>query len=210
MVLASKAKTKSNFTKSTRKKYSPKKGDRCGDKVASITAKELSSFARKSQAALGIFYLTNLYIIYNSFYQKYFQGNIMSIAKDGRAIIEGEIIPAAEVKVVKALYDIATATTTSEVESRLLSTMSYNSIHTLLRRLEKRKLVTTETKVILILGGSYKRVFWSITEIAKNFFDEEKKKEEKQTWFVLNKNTTISRVFTLYWVFEKVRLFLFL
>ena len=100
----------------------------------------------------------------------------MSISNDRRDIINGELIPAAELKVLKTLYELTGERICPELATKMDHLMSEASIYTLLNRLKKREMVDRETKMVPICGKSLKRVFWTIKEVAKNFFDEEEKR----------------------------------
>lgn len=111
----------------------------------------------------------------------------MSITKDGRAIICGEIVPAGEVRLLRTLADqgepvIGPQLRTlheermqlalDEYENVTRTPLSESSVYTYLKRLKGRGLVRRKRGVLPFLGRDRQFVFWEATEEAKRFFRE--------------------------------------
>lgn len=91
----------------------------------------------------------------------------MAFAKSGAAIIGGVVVPASEVKVLKALVDLSRPATVPEIATAMHNTMSDASLYSLLGRLnEQRRLVAREVVEVVLLGTKLRRVKWSAHQAA--------------------------------------------
>ena len=103
----------------------------------------------------------------------------MSIAKDGRAIIGGHIVPPMEVRVLRALAereepirapDLTVLLSKSEGVRGAKVTVA--SVYAWLNRLRSKILVQREENFLRILETGRVFVFWNTTEVVKKFFRE--------------------------------------
>ncbi len=115
----------------------------------------------------------------------------MHIAKDGRAIINGMVVPAGEVLLLhtlalqsgrvigpqlRRLHEDALKLDEHERVAR--TPLSDASVYTYLNRLLERGLVQRETGTVPLLGKNRQFVFWKATEDVKKFFHEHDTKKD--------------------------------
>ncbi len=99
----------------------------------------------------------------------------MAVANSGAAIIEGVVVPASEVKVLRTLVSLGRPATVPEIGTALNDEMSDASLYTLLSRLDqKRRLVARQAVEVVVQGTSLRRVMWSAHQAAASFFAAEK------------------------------------
>lgn len=103
----------------------------------------------------------------------------MSIAKDGRAIIDGHVVPLMEVRVLRALAerekpirapDLTVLLSKSEGVRGAKVTVA--SVYAWLNRLRSKNLVQREENFLPILETGRVFVFWKTTEVVREFFRE--------------------------------------
>ena len=97
----------------------------------------------------------------------------MALAKNGAAIIGGEMVPAAEVMVLRTLVQLGRPAIVPEIAAAMGEKMSDASLYTLLARLdERRRLVARQTVAVKVHGTSLRRVVWVALQAATRFFSE--------------------------------------
>lgn len=97
----------------------------------------------------------------------------MMIAKNGAALIAGQIVPATEVLVLKTLVELGRPATVPEIALAMNEQLSDASLYTLLGRLrEKRGLVEREDAVVEVSGRPLRRVKWQAHQDATDFIKE--------------------------------------
>jgi hypothetical protein len=95
----------------------------------------------------------------------------MTIADNGAAIIDGEVVPAREVEILRALAVIGTPATVGAILVQSGQSMSYQTAYSLLRRLNKERGLVTREMVHIQDHLCLKRcVLWSASATAKKFF----------------------------------------
>jgi hypothetical protein len=91
----------------------------------------------------------------------------MAFAQNGAAIIDGMIVPPAEVKVLKAVVEMGRPATVPELATALDDQFSDASLYTLLGRLaDKRRLVARQDLLVEVHGTKLRRVVWSAHQAA--------------------------------------------
>lgn len=96
----------------------------------------------------------------------------MTVVKTNAAIIEGVLVPATEVTVLRALVALGRPATVPELAKAMNEKLSDASLYSLLGRLaEQRGLVTRAEGLIEVHGTEFKRVFWSPSRAAINHFE---------------------------------------
>lgn len=104
----------------------------------------------------------------------------MHMASNGAALIGSVVVPAAEVKVFKALAELNRPATVPEIAKALDEEFSDASLYSLLNRLHgKRRLVDRQEVVKEFHGTKLRRVTWEIHHISRLQLDEIK--DEKLT-----------------------------
>lgn len=94
----------------------------------------------------------------------------MAFAKSGAAIIAGEMVPAAEVKVLMALVSLGRSATVPEIATAMNNKMSDASIYSLLGRLdERRRLVSRQSINVEVHGTTLRRVVWTAHPVAAEY-----------------------------------------
>ncbi len=105
----------------------------------------------------------------------------MTYAKNGAAIINGEMVPATEVSVLKTLVNIERPATVPEIAMAMNEVLSDASLYTLLGRLkEKRGLVNREEAMLEVLGRPVRRIRWAANQSAREFFLRKEKDHENE------------------------------
>lgn len=97
-------------------------------------------------------------------------------AKNGAAIIDGNVVPPTEVLVLRTLVTFAKSATVPEIALAMNERVSDASLYTLLKRLAHRQLVTRKETIIpptQTRGRSSSRVFWSPSQATREFFENE-------------------------------------
>ncbi len=95
----------------------------------------------------------------------------MAIAKTKAAIIDGVLVPAAEVSALKALVLMDRPATVPELARSMNDKMSDASLYSLLGRLaEQRGLVSREERLIEVHGSRLKRIFWRPNQASISYF----------------------------------------
>lgn len=103
----------------------------------------------------------------------------MHMASNGAALIGSVVVPAAEVKVFKALATIGRPATVPEIAKALEEEFSDASLYSLLNRLhEKRRLVDRREVVMEFHGTKLRRVIWEVHQTTKSNLDEVKNVEK--------------------------------
>lgn len=98
----------------------------------------------------------------------------MAFAKNGAAIIGAVVVPASEVKVLRALVELNRPATVPEIATHMKDEMSDASLYSLLNRLEdKRRLVSRRGVEFELHGTRIRRVTWSAAQEATSFFLKE-------------------------------------
>jgi hypothetical protein len=98
----------------------------------------------------------------------------MAFAQNGAAIIGAVVVPASEVKVLRALVELNRPATVPEIATHMKDEMSDASLYSLLSRLEgKRRLVYRQVVEVELHGTRIRRVTWSPTREATSFFLKE-------------------------------------
>lgn len=96
----------------------------------------------------------------------------MAFAKNGAAMIGDVIVPASEVKVLRALVGFDKPVSVPELSIVMDGEVSDASLYTLLGRLnEKRRLVSREVVELEVMGSKVRRVTWSAHKTATSFFE---------------------------------------
>lgn len=98
----------------------------------------------------------------------------MKYANNGAAIIGGSIVPATELLVLKTLATFKESVAVSQIAKALNEQISDASLYTLLKRLQKRGLVSREDAVVEVFGRSVQRVLWHAHQAAADFFIDER------------------------------------
>ncbi|MBI2439315.1 MAG: hypothetical protein HYV45_01790 [Candidatus Moranbacteria bacterium] len=99
----------------------------------------------------------------------------MSYAKNGAALIDGNIVPPTEVILLRTLVILKSATV-PEIALEVKERYSDSALYSFLKRLVKRGLVTNKKLPIppaQTRGRSSYRIFWSPTRAAIEFFKDE-------------------------------------
>ncbi len=95
------------------------------------------------------------------------------IAKNGAALIAGNIVPATEMLVLKTLVGLGRPATVPEIALAMDEQLSDASLYSLLGRLkEKRGLVDREEVVLEVSGRPLRRIKWQPHQEAANFIKE--------------------------------------
>lgn len=96
----------------------------------------------------------------------------MKVVKTNAAIIDGVLVPATEVTVLRALVALGHPATVPELAKSMNDKLSDASLYSLLGRLaEQRGLVTRAERLIEVHGTTFRRVFWSPNRAAINHFE---------------------------------------
>lgn len=89
---------------------------------------------------------------------------MITIAKNGKAIVNGLVIPRAEMLVLTTLMQSSVPLAALEIVNQLDELMSIAAVYTLLKRLDTRGgLVTRKNVTILVHGTKVERVLWTST-----------------------------------------------
>ena len=97
------------------------------------------------------------------------------MAKTLAAIIEGVLVPAAEVKALRALVHLGQPATVPEIARSMNDELSDASLYTLLGRLaEQRGLVTREVVIVNVHGSALRRVVWRPHPASVRYFNDPK------------------------------------
>lgn len=95
----------------------------------------------------------------------------MSYARNGSAIIDGHVVPPAEVRVLRTLVQLARPAIVPEIAIAMHEKFSDASLYTLLGRLaEKRGLASREEATLEVFGRPVRRVRWTARQAAIAFF----------------------------------------
>lgn len=100
----------------------------------------------------------------------------MQSADNGAAIIDGKIVLATEVKVLRAMVKLGRPVAVMEIYFEMKGSISTASLYSLLRRLrDKRSLVTSEEVMVEPMGLPLRRVAWSLSlsEVAIQFLKQD-------------------------------------
>lgn len=98
----------------------------------------------------------------------------MTYATNGAAIINGKIVPASEVLVLRTLVQMNRPATVPEIALAMNEVLSDASLYSLLGRLrEKRALVMREEAMLDVRGRPVRRVQWTAHQAATAFFIRE-------------------------------------
>ena len=96
----------------------------------------------------------------------------MAYASNGAAIINGEMVPASEVKVLRTLVGLGRPATVPEIANAMDDEMSDASLYSLLSRLDqKRRLVARQVVAVNVQGTDLRRVVWTSHQEAASFFE---------------------------------------
>ncbi|MDD5377338.1 MAG: hypothetical protein PHH16_04465 [Candidatus Gracilibacteria bacterium] len=90
--------------------------------------------------------------------------------KDGRAIINGHVVPCAEIKVLRILVQLNGGAIVPTIALRMDKEFSDASLYTLLMRLSNRELVIREEVFPEVAGRPVRRVKWTACEEVIDFF----------------------------------------
>jgi hypothetical protein len=95
----------------------------------------------------------------------------MKVKKTSAAIIDGVLVPAGEVAVLRTLVKLGRPATVPEIAKAMSDAVSDASLYTLLGRLaEQRELVTRAERLIDVQGTTFRRIFWSPIQAAVTHF----------------------------------------
>lgn len=105
----------------------------------------------------------------------------MHMASNGAALIGSVVVPAAEVKVFKALAKMNRPATVPEIAKALEEEFSDASLYSLLNRLHgKRRLVDREEVALEFHGTKLRRVTWEIHQSYQQLDVDQNEKHTKQ------------------------------
>jgi DNA-binding MarR family transcriptional regulator len=91
----------------------------------------------------------------------------------GPAIVNDTVVPGAEMRLLDALAKYKGECTAPELIRSMSLKQSDATAYSLLRRLEKRQMITSRVIVIKVLGTDLKRIVWSVHPKALSAFEDE-------------------------------------
>jgi len=102
----------------------------------------------------------------------------MAIAKNGAAIIGDVMVPASEVRVLRALVELNRPATVPEIATHMNDEISDASLYSLLGRLDqKRRLVARQVVEFDVQGTRLRRVMWTAHQVATSLLETEAKRD---------------------------------